>query len=59
MPTDHDVIFTVLVAIASLAREMRWIEAALMTGALGFIGFLSVRPLKQMVHRSTTTDPAR
>jgi len=47
------------IAMGSLAKEVRWIEAALMAGALGFVGFLSVRPFKQMVHRARPADPAR
>jgi hypothetical protein len=40
-------------AIGSLAKEVRWIEIALMTCALGSVGFFSVQPLRHLVLRST------
>ena len=39
------------VSIGGIAREFRWVEAALLFFVLGVIGILAVRPFKQLLHR--------
>lgn len=40
------------ISIAGVAKDLKWIAAALLTCLIGFIGLLSVRPLRQLTQRS-------
>ena len=45
-------------SIAGVAKDLKWIAAALLTCMIGFIGLLCVRPLRQLTQRSSARRQA-
>ena len=39
-------------SIASGARDLRWVQAALLASVIGFLGLLALRPARQLMQRS-------